>query len=378
MSEKKSAFIYTEEFAQYSYGSSHPMRPIRLKLTHDLLAAYDVLSRPDVLLVHPRPASQEDVASFHHTDYIHALSRAERGDVPPTAFVYGLGPGDNPIFPGVYRYSLLITGATLEGARLVREGQVAIAFNIAGGLHHAMPHRASGFCYFNDPVIAIKKLIAQGRRVLYLDVDVHHGDGVQAGFYDTDRVMTISLHEDGQFLFPGTGFVEEMGEGAGLGYSVNVPLYPGTDDETYLWAFDQVVPPLVQAFQPDILVTQLGVDTFVDDPLAHLRITTHGFCQILERLMSWSIPWIALGGGGYHLANVARAWTLAFALMNGVDLPDEIPPACLDELRQHGLRGNRLRDPESTRCHDHRVRRHAEQSVTAIQRNIFPLHQVSV
>ncbi|RMG55937.1 MAG: acetoin utilization protein AcuC [Acidobacteria bacterium] len=378
MSEKKSAFIYTDEFAQYSYGSHHPMRPIRLKLTRDLLAAYGILDRPDVLLVEPQPASQEDVASFHHPDYIQALGRAERGDVPPMAFIYGLGPGDNPIFPGVYRYSLLITGATLEGARLVNEGQVPIAFNIAGGLHHAMPNRASGFCYFNDPVIAIKKLIGQGRRVLYLDVDVHHGDGVQAGFYDTDRVMTISLHEDGQFLFPGTGFVEEMGEGAGLGYSINVPFYPGTDDETYLWAFDQVVPPLVQAFQPDILVTQLGVDTFVDDPLAHLRITTYGFCQILERIASWSIPWLALGGGGYHLANVARAWTLAFALMNDVDLPDEIPPSCLQELKQYGLRGNRLRDPEPTQISDQRVRRHAEQSVTAIQQKIFPLHQVSV
>jgi acetoin utilization protein AcuC len=190
----------------------------------------------------------------------------------------------------------LITGASLLAERLVRSGRVGIAFNIAGGLHHALPNRASGFCYIDDPVIIIKELVNQGQRVVYLDIDVHHGDGVQFGFYDTDQVMTISLHEDGHYLFPGTGFMHEMGRGAGLGYSVNIPLYPGTDDETYLWAFDAVVPPLIQAFKPESIVTQLGVDPFVDDPLAHLQLTTHGFCRLVERIKAFGIPLHRLTG----------------------------------------------------------------------------------
>lgn len=370
----KSTFIYSDELARYSYGPHHPMRPIRLKLTHDLIQAYGLFERPEVLKLEPEPASEEEVAQFHQPDYIAVLRGIDQGLIPPDAYRYGLGPGDNPIIPGVYRLSLLVTGGSLQAARSVHSGRVPVAFNVAGGLHHAMPDRASGFCYLDDPVIAIKELVKQGRRVIYLDVDVHHGDGVQAAFYDTDQVMTISLHEDGQFLFPGTGFVEEMGQGAGRGYSVNVPLYPNTDDETYLWAFDQVVPPLVQAFKPDILVTQLGVDTFVEDPLAHLRLTTHGFCQILQRIKSLGIPWVALGGGGYHLANVARAWTLAYALMNDIELPDEVPPECLEQLQQHGLRGKWLRDPEPTKLVQHHVRQFAERQVKTIHHRIFPLH----
>ncbi len=373
----KSSFIYSDEFHQYSYGPQHPMRTIRLKLTYDLLRAYGLFEYPGILQSEPQPASEEEVALFHHPDYIAVLRDIDRGVIPRNAYAYGLGPGDNPIIQGVYHVSLLITGATLQAARVVKNGRVPVAFNIAGGLHHAMPNRASGFCYFDDPVIAIKELVAQGRRVVYLDVDVHHGDGVQAGFYDTDQVMTISLHEDGQFLFPGAGFVEEIGKGPGEGYSVNVPLYPGTDDETYLWAFDQIVPPLVEAFEPDVIVTQLGVDTFVDDPLAHLQLTTHGFCQILGRIKAFGLPWVALGGGGYHIANVARAWALAFAMMNDIELPDDIPPECLEPLQRSGLQGTHLRDREPTQSVHQQVRQFAERQVRAVQQKIFPLHGLS-
>lgn len=373
----KSSFIYSDELQQFSYGPHHPMRLIRLKLTHDLLQAYGVFDRPDVLKSEAQPAGEHEIAWFHTPDYIAVLRNIDQGLVPPNPYVYGLGPGDNPIVKGVYRASLLITGASLQAARAVRAGAVPVAFNIAGGLHHAMPDRASGFCYFDDPVIAIKELVQQGQRVVYLDVDVHHGDGVQAGFYDTDQVMTISLHEDGQFLFPGTGFVEEIGQGAGQGYSVNLPFYPGTDDETYLWAFDQVVQPLIEAFKPDTLVTQLGVDTFVDDPLAHLQLTTHGFVGILRRIKALGIPWVALGGGGYHLANVARAWTLAYAIMNDIELPDEIPPACIETLQRYGLQGTQLHDPEPTQPIHQHVRQYAERQVKTIQQKIFPRHGLS-
>jgi acetoin utilization protein AcuC len=372
----KTAFIYTDKLTEYSYGPFHPLKMVRLKLTHDLLKAYGVLDRSEVRQIEPSPARVEDVKLFHDDEYVAVMRSLSRGLVPSNVYRYGLGPGDNPIFPGVYEVSLLITGGSVEAVQRVEGGQVPIAFNIAGGLHHALPGRASGFCYFNDPVITIKRLVSRGKRVVYLDVDVHHGDGVQVGFYDTDQVMTISLHEDGQFLFPGTGFVEEMGHGAGLGYSVNVPLYPGTDDETYLWAFEQVVPPLIEAFKPDVLVTQLGVDTFVADPLAHLRLTTHGFCTIIERIKSFGLPWVALGGGGYNVANVARAWALAYAIMNDIELPDEVPTECLEALQQAGLPGDRLRDPEPTTAKERQVQAHAERAVKYLHQKLFPIHHI--
>jgi acetoin utilization protein AcuC len=372
----KTAFIYSDKFAQYSYGAYHPLKMERLKLTRQLLNAYGVLDQPPIQQVEPSPAGDDDVKLFHGDDYIAVLRSLDHGLLSSSLYRYGLGPGDNPIFPGVGELSFLIAGGSMEAARQVEHGHVPTAFSISGGLHHAWPNRASGFCYVNDPVIAIQWLVNHGRRVLYLDVDVHHGDGVQGGFYGTDQVLTISLHEDGQFLFPGTGSVEEMGRGAGRGYSVNVPLFPGTDDETYLWAFDQVVPPLVRAFKPDVIVTQLGVDTFVADPLAHIRLTTHGFCAIIERIKSWGLPWVALGGGGYNVANVARAWALAYAMMNDVELPDEVPPECVNALQRAGLSGDRLRDPEPTRPKDHHVRVSAERAVKFLHKNLFPIHGI--
>ncbi len=178
----------------------------------------------------------------------------------------------------------------------------------------------------------------------YIDIDAHHGDGVQRAFYRTNRVMTISFHESGNFLFPGSGSEHEMGEGEGVGFSINVPLHPFTDDETYLWAFDEVVPSLIDGFKPEVIVTQLGVDTFYSDPLAHLCLTTNGYSKVIERLKQLSIPWVALGGGGYEVANVAKAWTLAWAMMNGVDLNDDLPHSFEGVGRRLGFRGNTLRD----------------------------------
>lgn len=185
---------------------------------------------------------------------------------------------------------------------------------------------ASGFCVYNDAAVAIHWLMDRGLRVAYIDVDVHHGDGVQDAFYDTDQVLTISLHQDGQTLFPGTGFISDTGSGAGAGYSVNIPLPPGTGDKDYLLAFDQLVPPLIDRFQPDILVTQLGVDTHRLDPLANLELTTIGHLALYQSLSNLSRRWLALGGGGYNIDVVPRSWTLAFGIMAGIDHPDSLPP----------------------------------------------------
>ncbi len=229
----KTAFIYTDAYLDYDYGPIHPLRIIRLKLTYDLINACELLDLPSVQFIPTIKAEEKDLAAFHSEEYLNILKQANEGHLTGNAYSFGLGPGDNPIFPGLYNFSLLVTGATLQAVDFVADGKGEIAFNIAGGLHHAMRSRASGFCYVNDPVIGIMRLLSRGKKVAYIDIDAHHGDGVQKAFYETNQVLTISLHESGYTLFPGTGFEYEIGEGEGEGYSVNLPFPPYTDDEVY-------------------------------------------------------------------------------------------------------------------------------------------------
>jgi len=340
----RTAFIYSDEFASYNYGAGHPMRPLRLRLTYELIKAYNLLDLPDTELIRARKATHEEVLSFHTPDYIKTLEYANFGNLPKDGGRYGLGYGDNPVFHGVYDWSLYSTGASVQAAQLVSSGKVDIAFNICGGLHHAMKDRASGFCYLNDAVIAIKYLLNLGKRVAYVDIDAHHGDGVQTAFYDTDRVLTISLHESGHYLFPGTGFSNEIGVGRGRGYSINLPCPPEADDEVFVKGFEEIVPPFIERFKPDVLVAQLGVDTFRTDPITHLNLTTNGFEQMIRDFKSLNLPWVALGGGGYNLSNVTRGWTLAWAIMNDIELPERIPDSFITIAKGYGITEENLRD----------------------------------
>ncbi|MEW6267274.1 MAG: acetoin utilization protein AcuC [Thermodesulfobacteriota bacterium] len=375
---REKAFLYTDKYYQYDYGPHHPLRIERLKLTFDLMKAYGLLDLPETIMVETEPATQAEIETFHRRDYIEVLKRCSLGTEYDyeAALAYGLGPGDNPVFRGLWEWSLLTTGATLQAGRLVAEGRAGIGFNIAGGLHHAMPQRASGFCYVNDIAVAIKDLLRRGLRVVYVDLDAHHGDGVQAAFYDTDEVLTISLHQHGRTLFPGTGFVYETGQGRGQGFSVNLPLYPGTDDELFLEAFDPLVPELITSFQPDLLVTQLGVDALRTDPLTDLCLTNNGFITAVRKLKELDLPWLALGGGGYNLVNVARAWTLAWALMNDLEPPDDLPESFLNSIRPYGYREEKLRDNHWSGA-DGRNRAEAgtvvRQMVDSIRRTILPV-----
>jgi acetoin utilization protein AcuC len=370
----RTAFIYTDRYTDYDYGQAHPLKILRLKLTYELIKAYGLLSLPSMRLVETREATEEELSLFHSRDYLDVLKRGSQGSPVGDSFMYGLGPGDNPIFEGLWEWSLLASGASIQSTQLVVEKEADIAFNIAGGLHHALGDRASGFCYVNDPVIVILRLLNRGNRVAYIDIDAHHGDGVQRAFYGTDRVMTISLHESGNFLFPGSGFEHEMGEGEGMGFSINVPLHPFTDDETYLWTFEEVVVPLIEGFKPEVMVTQLGVDTFYSDPLAHLCLTTNGYTKVIEKLKDISLPWIALGGGGYEVANVAKAWTLAWAIMNDVDLNDDLPQTFKEIGRRLGFRGNTLRDSPLSISEGRRqeARMEAERVVRYLKKALFP------
>ena len=370
------AFVYSRSLERFDYGSSHPLRIERLGLTRSLMEQYGLLEHPDLFWLEAEPARMEHLTAFHTEEYLAALRQTDKGGARSALSIFGLGVEDNPAFPGMYDWSVLLTGASLQAGQAVLEGRANIAFSISGGMHHAFRSRASGFCYINDPVVTIMHLLANGQRVAYVDLDAHHGDGVQAAFYQTDQVLTISLHQSGRSLFPGTGFVREQGDGAGYGYSVSLPFMPYTDSEIYLWAFEQIVPPLVKAFKPDILVTQLGVDAMLEDPLANLCLSEGAIIEACRQFKNLSDHWVALGGGGYDIVTVARCWTLALAEMLGVDLPNELPARFLPRLRDLEPDRRLLRDGE--RIVRGPQRRKAEEEtkrlVGVLKETIFPIH----
>jgi acetoin utilization protein AcuC len=361
----KAAFICSPSLWQRGHGASHPLKPERLQRTYELLAAYGAFDGRESILVQPRQATPEELGLFHTEEYIEVVRSLSQGEGRFNPRRYNFGPGDNPVFPGMYETEALKVGATLVAAELVTSDQADVAFSFSGGLHHAGPAFASGFCVFNDAAIAIHWLLQRGLRVAYVDIDAHHGDGVQNAFYETDRVLTISLHETGLYLFPGTGFVEEMGRGRGRGYAVNLPFAPYTDDETYLWAFEEIVPPLVRRFQPDIVVSQLGVDTHYRDPLTHLCLTTSGYVAAVTAIKELAPRWLALGGGGYDIDVVARSWTLAYGVMSDQEFPNALPSAYAEKYGQGSLRDHEEpRIPPELRK---RARRYAEAGVAALK-----------
>lgn len=369
----RAAYVYDEALSRHVLRDDHPMRPVRLQRTYELLRAYGAFDDESALLVPPRPATVEELTTFHNAAYVDVVRRLSSG-LDAAGERHGFSErGDNPVYPGMYEAALLSTGASVQAAELVADGVVSSAFAPAGGLHHAMAGWASGFCIFNDPVVAINVLRQRGLRVVYVDIDAHHGDGVQAAFYRDADVMTISIHESGRWLFPGTGSVGELGADGAAGYSVNLPLFPYTGDALYLEAFDQVVPPLIEAFAPDVIAAQLGADAYVHDPLTHLALSTHGYASAVERLGSMGYPWVAFGGGGYDLDAVPRCWALAYGAMLGREWPDELP-----ERARGFIDSPRLRDGEGSVAVapevQERARAYVQEQLREIERLIFPLH----
>jgi acetoin utilization protein AcuC len=308
-------------------------------LTWELIAAYGLDRRANALVLDCAPAGDPTIQLVHLPEFIDATKRAGRGE-DGDWWRFGYGAGDNPIFDRMHEAGALVVGASVDAARAVWSGRVEHAFNAAGGLHHAMPDRASGFCVYDDPAIAIAWLLREGaERVAYVDVDVHHGDGPQAIFWNDPRVLTISIHESGEFLFPGTGWSQERGGPEALGTVINIPVPPGTGDDAWLRELHAVVPEAVRSFDPDVLVTQLGCDSHASDPLADLRLTTVVYKQVYRLLHDLAHEaargrWVATGGGGYQWARVVpRAWTLAFAEMLGVELDDAIPKEWIRAVR---------------------------------------------
>ncbi|MGI8774980.1 MAG: acetoin utilization protein AcuC [Actinomycetota bacterium] len=322
----------------YDFGPSHPLRPERVLLTYDHIADLGLDTRPGVRSIPSRSATDEEILRVHDDDFVRAVRGIDAGEVAESGgFEFGLGTGDNPIFSGMHRASAAVCGASITAGEAVARGDVTRSFNPAGGLHHARRREASGFCIYNDPAAAIAAILElqPSWRVVYLDVDVHHGDGVQWIFYRDPRVMTVSLHQSGHYLYPGTGFEDEVGEGEGLGTSVNVPLLPLTNEEDYLWALEEVFPKVCSVFRPDVVVTQLGADTHHGDPLAGLDLTMTAYPR-MARIIREAVEvhtagrWVATGGGGYQAETVVpKVWTIHFAEMVGA--PETIPPEWLED-----------------------------------------------
>ena len=349
-------------------GPQHPLKPRRLRLTYDLLDSYGLLDT-HLEVTEPERADEEEVAETHSRDYLEVLRALDRGEPVRSARRYGFGTGDNPVFPQLYESSLLYTGGSIGAAQAVVDG-ATLAFNISGGLHHAHYDRAAGFCVLNDCACAIRRLRRRFDRVAYVDIDVHHGDGVQESFYADPNVLTVSIHESGNTLFPGTGYVQETGEGAGEGFSVNVPLAPHTTDALWSTAFRQGAMPLLRAFDPDAIFLQMGTDPHVADPLAHVALSAQGWLTAVLDVIGLGKPIVAVGGGGYNMTTVPRMWTLAIAALLGVTLPDATPESyaahdAIPTLTDHAMPTPDARDLAA-------AQQFAAATVAEIRETLFP------
>lgn len=319
-------FFYSDALMDYAMGPQHPLKPIRLRMTRDLLESYEVFGL-GLELCEPALASEADLLATHSPEYLAEIRRLENGVRSPETGRFGFGSGDNPIFPHMYEASLRYTGGSLDAAQAILDGAGGgqVAFNISGGLHHAHYDRAAGFCVLNDCAAAICRLRQKFTRVAYVDIDVHHGDGVQESFYDDPTVLTVSIHQNGRTLFPGTGFTDEIGVGAGEGYSVNIPLAPYTQDAIWLDAWRKAGLPLLKAFRPEAILLQMGADPHFRDPLAQVCLTAQGWVEAVRDVRSLDVPIVAVGGGGYNLTTVPRMWTLAVAALAELDIADTVP-----------------------------------------------------
>ncbi|MFX1485545.1 MAG: acetoin utilization protein AcuC [Promethearchaeota archaeon] len=338
----KTAFIYSDDFVKYDFGKLHPLNQVRIPLHYKLFREIGGFERSDVFLYEPRIflyepriATDEEIELVHSKRYI---ERIRKGSLSGTGY---LDTGDTPAFKGMYEAGKMAVGATLKAADLIMDGEVDYAWNPGGGFHHASREQASGFCIFNDVAIAIQYLIEKFNisRVLYLDIDAHHADGVQRIFNSNPQVLKISLHESGSYIFPGTGFVDDIGESDAKGYSVNVPLQPYTSNKEYLYAFREIVPPLVDAFKPEVIVHQCGADAHFLDRLAHLGLTTTAYAEIAATMHFLAHKhskgrYLATGGGGYSINATTRVWTIIVSVVSETAIPKAAPATWREEYRE--------------------------------------------
>ncbi|MEM2058892.1 MAG: acetoin utilization protein AcuC [Thermoproteota archaeon] len=324
--------VYSDVYLKYDFGPGHPFNPYRYKLFFDLLKHYGLLDK--LRHVEPRMASEEELKLLHTEDYINKVRDLS---------LKGCGmldSGDTPAFKGMFEASSYIVGGTLTAIDMVMSGRSEHSFNPGGGHHHASAGKGAGFCVFNDVAIAARYILEKWRakKVMIIDIDVHHGDGTQWSLYSEPRTLKVDFHESGMYLYPGTGFVDEVGEGEGCGFMVNVPLPPRTYDDAYLYAFREIVPVLAEEFKPDVILQQCGVDAHFKDPLAHLTLTSKTYDEIASLMhdiahKTANGKYIMVGGGGYNVETVAKMWTIMTAKVLGIELAKTLPREWIEEFR---------------------------------------------
>lgn len=324
MAHRRLAFVHGRQLAGLEYPESCPFRTSRAALTRQRLLGFGLLGTQDRQEVPARLATEQELLQFHEPAYLEALQQAAAGDLTAEGFQRGLGGVDTPVFPAMYEYARWAVAAGLTAADLLLAEEAEIAFNLWGGFHHAHAGRAGGFCYLNDVVLTCMHLAQAGWKVFCLDVDAHHGDGTQAAFYSRADVFTLSVHESGRTLYPWGGWETEIGEGKGEGFNGNLGLPAGSHDALFLRALDEFALPLLDAFDPDVIVVELGMDTLAGDPLTHLQMTNNICPELAQRLLARRRPLLIIGGGGYHVENTVRAWALAWASFAGEDQPEEL------------------------------------------------------
>jgi len=379
-SSRGKAFIHCPELERYPYPDSCPFKTCRAGRVRTMLNSMGLLTGGDKIEMAPQVAGFDELAAFHTKEYLDALQRAGDGEYEYEMLMMNLGTDDCPVFHGMYDYAALAAGATITGARLIADGKARIAFNPSGGYHHAFEDHAGGFCYVNDIVLGCMALTDAGKRVLFLDIDVHHTDGVQAAFYDRNDVMTISMHQDGRTLFPGTGYVDEIGTGDGKGYAVNLPMPPGTYDDIYLKAFGAVVIPLIRAYNPDVIVLEAGADTLQGDPLAGLSLTNNVFVDVINNLLAFDKPILATGGGGYNVDNAVRAWALVWTALCGEQMGHDMTAGMggvmLENMDWAGGAGLRDRVLVPSKEQKENVDPIVNQIIEQTKQLVFPIHGI--
>lgn len=373
-----SIFVYSDEMSWFDFGADHPFKPERAAKTYELCNRYGVMHHPWMNILKPEPIDESFLTLFHEIEYLQLLEAASQGQVRLEMLERGIGTADTPILAGMYPWALKAAGGTCAAMDHLIKGDACAAFNPLGGFHHARPGFSEGFCYINDIVVAIMDALRKvpDMKVVFVDLDAHHGNGVQEAFYHDPRVLFISIHETGRTLYPWCGIETETGEREGKGYTVNVPIEPGSDDEVYSFVFNEVIPPLLKAFSAHLVVAELGADTLISDPLTHLKLTNNGYRTAVKKLVELSPEILALGGGGYDIYRTSRCWTLAWSILNSLKPTDEFA----------GVVGGMMFGPEMEvgSLYDHpffatgevkeTAMSEAQRVVSYIKKEIFPIH----